>query len=49
MVKPEEGERELISINDLLHETVALFRSEAIIRNLRVEMDSGRFLTPSSC
>ena len=39
MVKPEEGERELISINDVLHETVALFRSEAIIRNIRIEMD----------
>ena len=39
MVKPEEGEQELISINDVLHETVALFRSEAIIRNVRIEMD----------
>jgi PAS domain S-box-containing protein len=39
MVKPEEGERELISINDLLHETVALFRSEAIIRNVRIKTD----------
>ena len=39
MVKPEEGEQELISINDVLHETVALFRSEAIIRNVRIKMD----------
>ena len=39
MVKPEEGEQELTSINDVLHETVALFRSEAIIRNVRIEMD----------
>jgi PAS domain S-box-containing protein len=39
MVKPEEGERELISINEVLDETVALFRSEAIIRNVRIEMD----------
>jgi PAS domain S-box-containing protein len=39
MVKPEEGEQEMISINDVLHETVALFRSEAIIRNVRMEMD----------
>ena len=39
MVRPDEGERELISINDVLHETVALFNGEAIIRNLRVEMD----------
>jgi PAS domain S-box-containing protein len=39
MVKPEEGEQELTSINDVLHETVALFRSEAIIRNVRIKMD----------
>ncbi len=39
LVTRDEGERKLISINDVLHETVALFRSEAIIRNLRVEMD----------
>jgi len=38
MVKPEEGEQELTSINDILHETVALFRSEAIIRNVRIKM-----------
>jgi len=39
MVKPEEGEQELTSINDVMHETVALFRSEAIIRNVRIKMD----------
>jgi PAS domain S-box-containing protein len=39
MVKPDEGEQELTSINDVLHETVALFRSEAIIRNVRIKMD----------
>jgi PAS domain S-box-containing protein len=39
MVKPEEGEQELISINDVLTEASSLFHSEAIIRNLRVEMD----------
>lgn len=37
MVKPEEGEREVIYINDLLDETIALFNSEAIIRNIRIE------------
>jgi two-component system sensor kinase FixL len=46
MVKPEEGEQELTSINDVLHETVALFRSEAIIRNVRIKMDLGDALPP---
>ncbi len=39
MVKPEEGEQELISINDVLNEASSLFNSEAIIRNIRVETD----------
>jgi PAS domain S-box-containing protein len=39
LVKRDEGERETISINDVLHEAVSLFRSEAIIRNIRIEMD----------
>jgi PAS domain S-box-containing protein len=39
LVTRDEGERETISINDVLHETVSLFRSEAIIRNIRIEMD----------
>jgi two-component system sensor kinase FixL len=39
MMKQEERERELISINNVLQETISLFRSEAIIRNLRIEMD----------
>jgi two-component system sensor kinase FixL len=46
MVKPEEGERELISINGVLRETVALFRSEAIIRNVKIEMDLADPLPP---
>jgi PAS domain S-box-containing protein len=46
MVKPEEGEQELISINDVLHETVALFRSEAVIRNVKIEMDLADALPP---
>jgi two-component system sensor kinase FixL len=37
MVRPEEGEQEVIGINDLLSETIALFNSEAIIRNIRIE------------
>lgn len=37
MLKPEEGELEVIEINDLLVETVALFNSEAIIRNIKIE------------
>ena len=39
LVKRDEGERETISINDVLHEVVSLFRSEAVIRNIRIEMD----------
>jgi PAS domain S-box-containing protein len=39
LVTRDEGERETISINDVLHETVSLFRSEAIIRNIRIETD----------
>jgi two-component system, LuxR family, sensor kinase FixL len=39
IVKPEEGTRELIAINDVLHEVSALFNSEAIIRRIRVVAD----------
>lgn len=39
MVKPEEWEQELLSINDVLVEASSLFHSEAIIRNIRVETD----------
>jgi PAS domain S-box-containing protein len=39
LVTRDEGERETVSINDVLHETVSLFRSEAIIRNIEIEMD----------
>lgn len=37
MLRPEEGEQELINVNALLGETVALFNSEAIIRNIKIE------------
>ena len=39
MVKPEEGEREPVAINDLLREVVTLFHSEAVMRNIKVEVD----------
>jgi PAS domain S-box-containing protein len=39
LVTRDQGERETVSINDVLHETVSLFRSEAIIRNIEIEMD----------
>ena len=39
MVKPEEGDQELISMNDVLTEVSSLFHSEAIIRNIRVETE----------
>ncbi|OPY66316.1 MAG: Sensor protein FixL [Syntrophorhabdus sp. PtaU1.Bin002] len=37
MLRPEEGEQEIVDINNLLGETIALFNSEAIIRNIRIE------------
>jgi PAS domain S-box-containing protein len=39
MLKQEEMERESISINDVLRDMISLFHSEAIIRNIEVEMD----------
>jgi PAS domain S-box-containing protein len=39
MVRPEEGERSRVSMNDVLREAVSLFHSESIIRNIRVEMN----------
>jgi PAS domain S-box-containing protein len=39
MLKQEEIEQETISINDVLREMISLFHSEAIIRNIEVEMD----------
>jgi two-component system sensor kinase FixL len=38
-VKPEEGEREPVAINDVLLEVVTLFHSEAVMRNIKVEVD----------
>jgi PAS domain S-box-containing protein len=39
MLKQEDIEQETISINDVLHDMISLFHSEAIIRNIEVEMD----------
>jgi two-component system, LuxR family, sensor kinase FixL len=39
MVKQEEGVAEQVQINDVLTDVVSLFRSEAILRNIFVEMD----------
>ncbi len=44
MLRPEEGEHEVININDLLGESIALFNSEAIIRNIAVETRFSEFL-----
>lgn len=44
MLRPEEGEHEVININDLLGETIILFNSEAIIRNIGVERRFAEFL-----
>lgn len=46
MLKPEEGEIEVIEINDLLVETVALFNSEAIIHNIKIEIKFADSLPP---
>lgn len=46
MVRPEEGERELISINDVLRETITCFHSEAIIRRIHIETDLADPLPP---
>src|SRR5271157_82862 len=48
MVKLEDGEQELISINDVLNETSSLFNSEAVIRNIRIETDCANPLPPVS-
>jgi len=39
MARPEEGEREAASINDVLVEAISLFHSDAIIRNIMLEND----------
>jgi PAS domain S-box-containing protein len=39
MLKPHEEEHQTIPINDIVLEAVSLFHSEAILRNIRVEMD----------
>ncbi len=39
MVKPEEWEQELFLINDVVLEASSLFHSEAIIRNIKVELN----------
>jgi len=44
MLRPEEGEHEVININDLLGESIALFNSEAIIRNIAIETRFAEFL-----
>lgn len=37
MLRPEESEQELIEMNGLLNEMIALFNSEAIIRNIGIK------------
>ena len=37
MVKPQENEREVTVINNIVREAIALFHSEAIIRSIKVE------------
>jgi PAS domain S-box-containing protein len=45
MIKPEEGDQEIISMNDVLTEVSTLFHSEAIIRNIGIEMDCANLLS----
>jgi two-component system sensor kinase FixL len=49
MVKPEESEQETIDINDLLRETILIFNSEAILRNITIDVAYDDFLPPSMC
>jgi len=37
MVKPEDSEKAVISLSEVLHEVISLFHSEAIIRNIDVD------------
>ena len=46
MVKPEEGEEEMISINDVLLETLSLFHSESVIRDVRIRRELAPDLPP---
>jgi two-component system sensor kinase FixL len=46
MLKPDEGVVERVQINDVLAEVVSLFHSEAIIRNLTIEMNFAHALPP---
>ena len=39
MVKTEEGAVEIVAMDKILHEAVALFNSEAIIRNIKIESE----------
>jgi two-component system, cell cycle sensor histidine kinase and response regulator CckA len=39
MVTPGESEPELVAINDVLRQVVALFNSESIMRRIKVDMD----------
>ena len=39
MVKAEEGEVEIVAMDEVLREAVALFNSEAIIRNIKIDAD----------
>jgi two-component system sensor kinase FixL len=39
MMKQEEREREPLSINDILSEVVSLFHSEAVLRNVSINME----------
>jgi signal transduction histidine kinase/DNA-binding response OmpR family regulator len=48
MLKPDEGIAERVQINDVLADVVSLFHSEAIIRNLTIEMDFADSLPPVS-
>lgn len=46
MVKPEEGEEEMISINDVLLETLSLFHGESVIRDVRIRRELASDLPP---
>ncbi len=46
MMKREEGEQKPVILNDVLTDVIAIFRSEAVFRNVHMETDFAELLPP---
>ncbi len=46
LMKPEEGEKKPIILNDVLQDVVTIFHSDAVFRNVDIETDFERLLPP---